>query len=435
MAHGFAELDLGTIANGLIAGPRVGTSPLDPSFEWFDAGHPFPNAHSLEAAARALALAERSGSGGWLVVLLSGGASALLAAPAPGLTLEDKMQTARVLMRAGLSIEPLNRVRKHLSNVKGGRLAVAASRTLTLALSDVHGPIADDPSVIGSGPTVADPSTYAEAHEIVAAVDGVPDQVRRHLERGMRGDAPETIKPGDPRLANATYEIIGNRRTALEGAHAAAVALGYTVVEVEWTVEGEARVASHAFVARARQLAAGSGGAICVLGAGETTVTVKGDGSGGRNQEFALAAAPALATFRTPAVLGSAGTDGIDGPTDAAGALVDSSTVARADQLGLDWESTLARNDAYHFFQPLGDLLVWGPTGTNVGDVHVLLFPSLGSDLVFQHSEECCNTRSDPQRDPSRVVSMTLRPSLSLLHQRRQQLHGNLAVRRRIGRL
>jgi glycerate 2-kinase len=382
MAHAFARLDVGPIAGGVIAGPRIGTAPHDRAFEWFNAGHPFPNSESAKAAERALELAHRSRENGWLVVLLSGGASALLAAPATGLTLDDKTQTARALMRAGLSIEPLNRVRKHLSGVKGGRLAVAANRTLTLALSDVHGPVADDPSVIGSGPTVADPSTYADARAIVSGVEGVPESVRRHLERGARGDWPETIKPGDERLAQATYEVVGNRGTALDGARRAAEALGYAVEQVDWTVEGEARAASAAFVARARQLIAGRGRALCLLGAGETTVTVTGDGLGGRNQEFALASIPALAALGAPAVLGSAGTDGIDGPTDAAGALVDSSTLERSRQLGLDWESTLARNDAYHFFEPLGDLLLWGPTGTNVGDVQVLL---LGSDLVFQH--------------------------------------------------
>ena len=376
MAHAFARLDIverGPIANGVIAGPRVGTNPLDSSFEWFNAGHPFPNAHSVAAAARALELAQQSREHGWLVVLLSGGASALLAAPAEGLTLDDKMETARVLMKAGLSIEPLNRVRKHLSRVKGGRLAVAASRTLTLAISDVHGPVPDDPSVIGSGPTVADPSTYADALQIVAGLDGIPARVRQYLEQGAQGSLPETVKPGDPRLVDTVYAVIGNRRAALDGARAAAESLGYDVVEIDDPIVGEARVASLAFVSRASQLAAGGDRRICLLGAGETTVTVKGNGSGGRNQEFALAAVALLETLGKPAVLASAGTDGVDGPTDAAGAVVDSGTASRACQLQLDWESALARNDAYHFFEPLGDLLEWGPTGTNVGDVQVML--------------------------------------------------------------
>lgn len=312
---------------------------------------------------------------GRLVVLLSGGASALLAAPVEGVTLEDKIATAQALMRAGLAIGELNCVRKHLSRIKGGRLAVAAGgNTLTLAISDVHGPIPDDPSVIGSGPTVADPTTFAQALEIVRNVS-VPTAVRRHLERGARGDVAETLKPDDG-LAPGTYEVIGNRQTALEGAAVAARILGYTVHVVPNPIEGEAREASQKFLRDARQTLAGvseTSAGVCILAAGETTVTVTGSGLGGRNQEFALAAVPELAAFGRTAVLASVGTDGVDGPTDAAGAIVDSTTRERARRIGLDWESTLAANDAYHFLRPLGDLVMWGPTGTNVGDVQMLL--------------------------------------------------------------
>jgi glycerate-2-kinase len=276
-------------------------------------------------------------------------------------------------MRAGVAIDGLNCVRKHLSRVKGGRLAAAASRTVTFAISDVHGPIADDPSVIGSGPTVGDPTTFAQALAIAGDVDEVPDAVRRYLDRGARGEVPETIKPGDARLADGVYTIIGNRETAIGGAAAAARALGYEVHVSRPPTVGEARDASLAFVRAARQLAADAGRPLCVVAAGETTVTVTGNGLGGRNQEFALAAVPEMAGVGRPAVLASVGTDGIDGPTDAAGALVDSTTLDRARAAGVDWESTLDGHDAYHFFRPLGDLVVWGPTGTNVGDVHLLL--------------------------------------------------------------
>ena len=380
MARAFAGLEGDAIRCGVVAGPSDGArtqSPLPPGFESFAASHPFPNAASVAAGLRALDLARESADAGWLVVLLSGGASALLAAPVPDITLEDKMATGRALMRAGVAIDGLNCVRKHLSQIKGGRLAAAAARTITLAISDVHGPVADDPSVIGSGPTVGDPTTFAQALAIVQRVDEVPTAVRSYLERGARGERPETVKPDDVRLSRGTYEIIGNRQTAVDGAAASARALGYDVHVLPEPIDGEARDASAAFLRDARRAIADSGVAArarhCVVGAGETTVTVTGDGLGGRNQEFALAAATGIASFGRPAVLASAGTDGIDGPTDAAGALVDSTTLERARVAGVNWESTLAGHDAYHFFEPLGDLFVWGPTGTNVGDVQILL--------------------------------------------------------------
>jgi hydroxypyruvate reductase len=321
-----------------------------------------------------LALARRAhDEAALLLVLLSGGASALLVAPADGVTLDDKVATGRVLMRAGAAIDALNCVRKHLSDIKGGQLGAAAARSATLAISDVHGPVSDDPSVIGSGPTVADPTTFADACAVIEDVDAIPERVRTRLKRGAEGHLPETVKVGDPRLAAASYAVIGNRLTALGGARAAAEALGYAVAVVEEPLVGESRHASREFIARARAVAADSARPLCVLAAGETTVTVTGDGLGGRNQEFVLAATPSIGSLGRAAVLASAGTDGIDGPTPAAGALLDSTTLRRSQLMGLDWESTLARNDAYHFFEPLGDLLLWGPTGTNVGDVQVLL--------------------------------------------------------------
>jgi glycerate 2-kinase len=329
----------------------------------------------VAAAAEALALAAATSrdADARLVVLLSGGASAMLAAPAAGVTLEDKIETARRLMHAGMAIGELNCVRKHLSDVKGGQLAAAAVRTLTLAISDVHGPVADDPSVIGSGPTVPDPTTFAEALRIVRAVVEVPPRVRLRLESGAAGSLPETPKPGDRRVTDSIYEVIGNRLTAVAGARHVAESLGYRVMVIEGAIEGEARDASRRFVERSLEIAAATSSPVCVLGAGETTVTVRGEGKGGRNQEFALAAASRVESFERDAVLASAGTDGADGPTDAAGALVDRTTLARAAAAGLDWMSTLANNDAYHFFEPLGDLIRWGPTGTNVGDVQIFL--------------------------------------------------------------
>ncbi|MFL6281333.1 MAG: glycerate kinase [Vicinamibacterales bacterium] len=358
---------------GMVAGPRIGNLALPETFQWFDAAHPSPDALSERAGRRALALASETQERAALLVLLSGGASSMLAVPANGLSLHDKMVTARALMNAGAPIAELNCVRKHLSAIKGGRLAAAAAgRTVTLAISDVHGPVADDPAVIGSGPTVADPTTYADALEIVwrTGVRGVlPAAVMAHLERGD----DESPKPGDARLRDSHYEVIGNRQLAMDGARRQAAALGYSVHVIVGATNGEARDAGRNFTSAG--LALRDEKRTCVIASGETTVRVRGSGRGGRNQEFALGALPSIAEI-APAqtvVLGSAGTDGIDGPTDAAGAMVDTTTARRADRRGLDAETALDQNGAYDFFEPLGDLIIWGPTGTNVGDLHVLL--------------------------------------------------------------
>jgi hydroxypyruvate reductase len=203
--------------------------------------------------------------------------------------------------------------------------------------------------------------------------DVIPPAVVAHLERGMRGELPETIKPGDPKLARAEFRIIGNRMTAVAGARREAERLGYTVAVLPDATHGEAREMAEQFLTDATRLAGSASGRVCVLAAGETTVRVKGRGRGGRNQEFALALTPELGRRAAATVVASAGTDGIDGPTDVAGAIVDNSTLARAERAGLDWQASLADNDAYHFFKPLGDSIAWGPTGTNVGDLHVFL--------------------------------------------------------------
>jgi glycerate-2-kinase len=355
---------------GLIAGPRATDDPIPAGLAWIDGAHPVPNAASIEAGARALALVSRGDTR--LVLLLSGGASSMLALPAPGVSLADKVATSDALMRAGADIAQLNTVRKHLSAIKGGRLGAAARASITLAISDVHGPVEDDPSVIGSGPTVADPTAYADAHAIVARrFPGarVPKAVIEHLEAGVRGALEETPKPGRPRLARSEYHVLANRHSAMRGAAEAARACGLRVHLIAEATSGEARVAGRQFAERA--LAVGSG-ARSVIASGETTVRVAGRGRGGRNQEFALGAAEVLRDS-PGVVLASAGTDGIDGPTDAAGAIVDSTTIDRARAAGLSIAETLAANDTYPFFATLGDLIRWGPTGTNVGDLHVLI--------------------------------------------------------------
>jgi hydroxypyruvate reductase len=344
---------------------------------WHESGHPIPDARSVSAAQGALAIAAATAPDDLLVVLLSGGASALMALPASGITLEDKQDTVRRLLRAGATIDELNTVRKHLSGIKGGRLAAAAAApVVTLVISDVVG---DDLSVIGSGPTMPDPSTFADALAVLDRRDGVasyPAGVVALLQRGERGEVPETPKADDPRMARSLARIIGGRMTAVEGAVAAARSRGYGVHVIDRPIVGEAREAARAFADEVRATVSRATTPACVIGAGETTVHVTGTGVGGRNQEFALAMIGYLPGPHGPGAagaFGSIGTDGIDGPTDAAGAIVDATTADRAAALGLDPRRFLDNNDSYHFFSALDDLLRTGPTGTNVGDVQVAL--------------------------------------------------------------
>jgi glycerate 2-kinase len=339
-----------------------------------DAGHPVPDQRSVSAARRALEIAERSSEADLMVVLLSGGASALVALPAEGLTLEDKQRTVRLLLAGGADITELNTVRKHLSDIKGGRLAAAcAGGTLTLAVSDVVG---DDLSVIGSGPTSPDPSTWRMALDVLDRRGGraaYPTAAVSVLERGAAGELADTPKAGDARLARSRAVVIGGRLDAVNGARQAASSLGYHVHVLTDPVVGVAREAAArhaAVVARALQTLPRPA---CVLSAGETTVHVVGSGTGGRNQEFALALAQPLAAMNEPVAAASAGTDGIDGPTDAAGAIVDRTTLRRASAAGLEPDHYLNDNNSYMFFLTLNDLIRTGPTHTNVGDFQVVL--------------------------------------------------------------
>jgi glycerate 2-kinase len=366
------------IRAGLLVGvaPRV-EGPAAAGFERVVGGHPMPSAGSEQGGRRALALARSLRPEETLLVLLSGGASALMAVPADGLTLADKQATTRHLLRAGADIHELNTVRKHLSAIKGGWLAAdAPGACRTFAISDVVG---DDVSVIGSGPTVPDASTFRDALEILRRFAGergdqaFPPAVIERVIRGAEGGVPETPKPGDPRLSRASTTIIGGRRHAMEGAVGEAAARGYHVIRIDDAVVGEARVAAPSHLRAALARAADVARPACIVSSGETTVRVTGDGQGGRNQEFALACAAALDSLGEPAAAASIGTDGVDGPTDAAGALVDSTTLERARAARLQPDAFLERNDAYHFFETLGDLVHTGPTGTNVGDLQAIL--------------------------------------------------------------
>lgn len=360
---------------GVVIAPSCGEG-WPASVETFDAGHPTPTPGSQRGALAALDVARSLDQHDTLVLLLSGGASSLMAGPATRLTLDDKVNVTRLLLRAGASIDRLNCVRRHLSCIKGGQLAAACrGRIETLAISDVCVPVEDDPAVIGSGPTAPDPTTFGEAlavAEEAAVADAMPRAALERLREGAAGRVAETPKPGAAVFSRTCYRVIASRRAAMEAARSAARALGYRPVVIEPPIVGEARVAGAAFVDRALDQSAGA--PVCIIASGETTVTVRGSGRGGRNQELALAAAEHLARSGRTGLLLSIGTDGVDGPTDAAGAIADSSTIARAAAAGLaPVQHWLDRNDAYHFFAPLGDLVMTGPTGTNVGDLQVLL--------------------------------------------------------------
>lgn len=369
MAGAFLDAH-GVPAAGLVIGTHGGApAPL----AWCPSAHPVPDARSERAARDALALAAAADPQGTLVVLISGGASSLMALGAPGVALADKQAVTRHLLAAGADITALNCVRKHLSAVKGGRLAQASRAPVVgWLLSDVVG---DDPSVIGSGPTVPDPTTFAEALGALdrfGAPGDYPAAVRDHLEAGAAGRRDETPKTAAA-LGHATTRVIGSAARALEGAAALARARGYEVIVRPTPVVGEARQAAIEHVEWVRQAVGTPGRPVCVLSGGETTVRVTGGGRGGRNQEFALAAA--LAPLPPGWRLASLGTDGVDGPTDAAGAEVDGGAVERARARGLDPMAYLLANDSWTFFATAGGHLTTGPTDTNVGDVQIVLVP------------------------------------------------------------
>jgi hydroxypyruvate reductase len=347
------------------------TADLPSRIEWHECAHPLPDQRSVAAGARALDVARAVGTNESLLLLLSGGASSLMALPIEDLSLEDKQAAVRNLLLAGADIHALNTVRKHLSRIKGGRLAAACrGRTVTLAISDVVG---DDLSVIGSGPGVADPTTWADAARAVERFGAHSAAVDRIIARGLAGEIADTPKPGEAPVARVHAEVIASRRHALAGARAAAEARGYDVHVLEADIVGEAREAAAQWFERIAERLRHAGQPTCLLSAGETTVRVTGRGRGGRNQEFVLAVSDGLGKLAQDTMVASVGTDGIDGPTDAAGALADGTTSRRAAALGLSPAACLADNDAYSFFAPLGDLIRLGPTDTNVGDVQVVL--------------------------------------------------------------
>ncbi|MDE0201482.1 MAG: glycerate kinase [Rhodospirillaceae bacterium] len=341
-------------------GHRVPTERI----EVVEAAHPVPDAGGREAAVRILSLAEGLGKDDLALCLISGGGSALLTLPAPGIELADKQAMTGALLRSGAAIDEINCVRKHLSAIKGGRLGAAChpARVVSLLISDVAG---DDPAVIGSGPTVPDPTTFADALAVLRkyGIDE-PAALIRHLASG----AEETPKEGDPRLAGAETRMVATPAMALAAAAEAARAEGYEPVILGDALEGEARALAREHARLARDAAPGT----ALLSGGEATVTVTGAGRGGPNAEYALALA--LALDGAPGIFATAcDTDGIDGTEDNAGALVTPDTLVRAREAGEDAAARLAANDAYGFFAGIGDLVMTGPTLTNVNDFRAIL--------------------------------------------------------------
>ena len=382
MTEGFLSSWANDIRGGVVASP-VGAGS-DRRLDFFAVGHPVPTTSSVDAGCRVLEQARSLDADDVLLVLLSGGASASIAVPASGLTLEDKVQATNALLRGGVPIDGINCVRKHLSGIKGGRLAATSPATVvTLAISDVVGPVPDDPAVIGSGPTVGDPTTFADAMAVIdrpSVRSAFPAAARQVLERGCQGEVPETPKPGSPALSRSVFEVIGSRTHAVRAAAQVAAELGYTVATIDTPVVGEARDAAKNHHQEVLRLATNLSRPACVLSAGETTVEVSGSGRGGRNQEFGLAVVEALANAPWQMVMASVGTDGIDGPTDAAGAVVDATTLKRGQQRGLGTpRAYLDNNDSYKYFDALGDLILTGPTNTNIGDIQVALLDDVDS--------------------------------------------------------
>jgi len=335
-----------------------------------EAGHPIPDSASLAAAERALKLAQSATPDDLVLVLLSGGASANWIAPAAGLTLAEKQSVNRALLKSGATISEINAVRKHLSRIKGGRLGKLAhpARVVTLAVSDVSG---DDPAVIGSGPTVPDPTMLADARAVMARFRL---DISESIGRALADPANETPKPQDPAFDRTSFRLVARPKEAFRAAEAAIRALGYDCIFLGDRIEGEARDVATAQARLAKKLQAQGRHGVIVSG-GELTVSIRGKGRGGPNQEYALALAQEL--HGTPGIAAIAGdTDGTDGgagnPDDPAGAFIDDTTLARAKELGLDPAAFLAENDSTGFFERLGDLLQPGPTYTNVNDFRAI---------------------------------------------------------------
>ena len=397
------ELDLGEYENVFLVGGGKATAPMAKAMEdilgnrihsgiinvkygfteklsfteMTEANHPLPDLNGVAGTKKILALLENAGDKDLVFSLISGGGSALLPHPAGRIKLEEKQAVTRNLLECGASINEINAVRKHISTSKGGQMARAAypATTVNLMLSDVVG---DKMDVIASGPFVPDTSTFKEAWQIFEKyrLNDIPESIREHLERGIQKSIPETPKQGDPIFDRVYNIIIGSNILALEAAREEAEKVGYDSLILSSMIEGETRDIAKVHTAIAKEILK-SGRPIrppcCIISGGETTVTIRSDGLGGRNQEFCLAAAIDIKDLPSRLVILSGGTDGNDGPTDAAGAIVDPLTIKRGKEAGMDAWKYLSNNDSYHFFEKLDDLLITGPTNTNVMDVRFML--------------------------------------------------------------
>jgi len=376
MAQAIEEIFGGRITKGLITTKYGHALPLRFT-EIIEAGHPLPDPKGLEGARKIKDLLTDTGPKDLVLFLISGGGSALLPLPADGITLEEKQELTQLLLDCGADIKEINTIRKHISQMKGGWLARWAypSTVITFILSDVVG---DPLDVIASGPTVPDTSTFQEAWEILkryGLVNEIASSIRNHLQAGREGKIKETPKAGESVFEKVHNMIIGSNIVALRAAEKEFSLAGFNTITLSSSIVGETSEAARFHGAIAREIASTGkpiGRPACILSGGETTVTIRGSGLGGRNQEFALSGAFEISGLER-AVLLSAGTDGTDGPTDAAGAIADYTTNARAREMGIDPVKYLENNDSYHFFKKLGDLLITGPTRTNVMDVRILL--------------------------------------------------------------
>jgi len=342
-----------------------------------EGGHPIPDQAGKHGTKLLMELAEKAKKDDLVLCVISGGGSALLPMPSGGITLDEKQETTRVLLACGATIHEVNAVRKHLSRVKGGGLARAVypATLVSLILSDVIG---DNLDVIASGPTVPDPSTFQDCKVIFdrySIRDGLPESVFSHIERGVSKKISETPKPGDSIFTNTQNVIVGSNLECVNASKKEADSLGYHTMVLSTMIEGETKEVAKVHSALAKEVLKTGNPApcpACLLSGGETTVTIMGQGKGGRNQEFVLASALELEGWSKVVVL-SGGTDGTDGPTDAAGALADGETVEKAHKLGMIPRDYLEKNDSYHFFEKLGDLVKTGPTNTNVMDLRIIL--------------------------------------------------------------
>ncbi len=379
MAAAFEEICGDRIEGGLI---NVKYDHLDDlsRVKIVEAGHPVPDENGQKGSESIMEIAAQAQEDDLIICLISGGGSALLPMPAEGLTLADKQDSIKTLLSCGATIHEINAIRKHTSAVKGGRLALTAhpATTVSLILSDVVG---DDLDVIASGPTVPDPSSFAYCMEVIEKykiMDKLPPAAADYIQRGAKGDIPETPKSDDPIFQKTQNLVIGCNMEAVLAAKAEAEKLGFTTVVLSSMIEGETSEVAKVHGAIAKEIVKTGFPAkppVCIISGGETTVTITGNGLGGRNQHFAIEAAIDIAGLDNVAIL-CAGTDGTDGPTDAAGAVVDGMTLENAQQAGISAKAYAADNDAYHFFDKVGGLIKTGPTNTNVMDLRLVLVGS-----------------------------------------------------------